>query len=100
MKHFVTISLVFFSLTHLAKTQQMEGLRLLTERYCNRQQTAIHQVVQGDDQNPDDLFPFFLTPDEITMTGIRPAMHALSYQPAREEVASVAVREQPRNNSP
>lgn len=100
MRHIVTLSLVFFSLTHLAKAERVEGLRLITEKYCNKQQTSSEQATVRSSQ-PDDLrYPFFLSYSALTAIGVLPESHIIKYRVHNQSISSLVIREQPKNNSP
>ena len=101
MKHIVTISLVFFSLTHLAKAEQrVDGLRILTERYCNRQQVSNENIILGSTQQNDDRSPFFLSYSELTLIGIQPGIKVVAYKVLNHIVADLTIRQNAKNNSP
>lgn len=101
MRHIVTISLVFFSLTHLAKAEQrVEGLRLLTERYCNRQQVTTESVFLNAAQTDDHTSPFFLSYSELTLIGTLPALRVPNYKVVNYVVADLNTRRNAKNNSP
>jgi len=101
MKHIVTISLVFFSLTHLAKAEQrVDGLRILTERYCNRQQVSTENIALGSSQVNDDKSPFFLSYSELTLIGILPEIKVANYKVRNHIVADLTIRQNAKNNSP
>jgi len=100
MRHIVTLSLVFFSLTHLAKAERVEGLRLITEKYCNKQEDGA-ELVNIDSSQPDDHhYPFFLSYSELTSIGVLPEVDIASYRPHNQVIADLAIRENPKNNSP
>ncbi|RZL47622.1 MAG: hypothetical protein EOP00_11435 [Pedobacter sp.] len=101
MKHIVTISLVFFSLTHLAKAEQrVDGLRIITERYCNRLQASSEDVIQDATQHNDTHSPFFLSYSELTLIGILPTIKVSKYKAKNHIVADLTIRKKPKNNSP
>jgi hypothetical protein len=100
MKHFVAISLVFFSLTHLAKADQVEGLRLLTEGYCNQQQSAVQKFTQNPNQPNDELSPFFLSYNELAYIGIIQSLQVAKYNAEHQIIADLIVIGKPKNNSP
>ncbi|RZK52370.1 MAG: hypothetical protein EOO87_15410 [Pedobacter sp.] len=101
MRHIVTISLVFFSLTHLAKAEQrVDGLRLLTERYCNRQQVTNENIYLSAAQTDDHTSPFFLSYNELTLIGTLPALKEPTYKVSNHFVAHLNTRRNAKNNSP
>lgn len=101
MKHIVTISLVFFSLTHLAKAEQrVDGLRILTERYCNRLEIGNEDIVQDATQQNDIHSPFFLSYSELTLIGIQPTFKVTEYKVRNHIVANLTIRQNAKNNSP
>ncbi|RZL31336.1 MAG: hypothetical protein EOO96_16330 [Pedobacter sp.] len=101
MKHIVTISLVFFSLTHLAKAEQrVDGLRIITERYCNRLEVGNEDVVQDATQQNDNHSPFFLSYSELTLIGIQPTIKVETYKVRNHIVADLTIRQNAKNNSP
>lgn len=100
MRHIVTLSLVFFSLTHLAKAERIEGLRLITEKYCNKQQAAIDQASARPDQPNDQRYPFFLSHSELTAIGVVPGICIAKYSAYNQVISDLIIREKPKNNSP
>jgi hypothetical protein len=100
MKHIVTISLVFFSLTHLAKAERVEGLKLLTERYCSEYKTNSTISPIADKQLNDDRNPYFLTYHELTLIGILSEVPILKYNSQNQVIADLTIRKKPKNNSP
>ncbi|HEX8608050.1 MAG TPA: hypothetical protein VF679_05360 [Pedobacter sp.] len=100
MRHIVTLSLVFFSLTQLARAERVEGLRILSRQYCDKQQTST--VTPSFSQcHPDDpRFPFFLSYSELTIIGVAPQHCAIGYTVDNQNIADLAVKETPKNNSP
>lgn len=100
MRHLVTISLVFFSLTHLAKAERVEDLRYLSDRYCNKQQIGTEIVSLGTAQQDHDRNPFFLSYNDLSTIGTLPETEVAKYSSPNHFIADLAIREQPRNNSP
>lgn len=101
MKHIVTISLVFFSLTHLAKAEQrVDGLRILTERYCSRLEIGNEDIVQDATQLDEHHSPFFLSYSELTLIGIQPTFKVAEYKVRNHIVADLTIRQNAKNNSP
>lgn len=100
MKHIVTLSLVFFSLTHLNQTERAQGLRLLTERYCNEQQ--VHPAPCATANNPfsAERNPVFLSYNDLTLIGILPEFPVLEHQHPDQLIADLMIRKKPKNNSP
>lgn len=99
MRHIVTLSLVFFSLTHLAKAERMESLRVVT-KYCNSQQsdkkTAAIRLTQPDDQH----HPFFLSYSALTAIGLLPEKHIEKHRMNSYVIVDLTIKEQTKNNSP
>lgn len=100
MKHIVTISLVFFSLTHLAKVERVEGLRLLTERYCSEHKGQTEVATSSVNQLNENHNPFFLSYHQLTLIGILPEIPVLKYKNQNQVVADLTIRKKPKNNSP
>lgn len=100
MRHIVTLSLVFFSLTHLAKAERVEGLRILTERYCNKHQLSIDSVSVNSDQTDDQVHPFFLTYSDLSVIGFSSAVQVVRFRPFNHIIADLTIRAKPKNNSP
>ena len=101
MKNIVAISFVFFSLTHLAKAEQrVDGLRILTERYCSRQQLSAENIILGAAQQNEDNSPSFLTYSELTLIGIQPSIKVAVYNVRNHIVADLTIRQNAKNNSP
>ena len=100
MRHIVTLSLVFFSLTHLAKAERVEGLRLVAEKYCTKQQDGT-ELINVDSSQPDKLhFPFLLSYSELTSIGLLPAFRVAKYTPHNQVISDLTIRANPKNNSP
>jgi hypothetical protein len=100
MRHIVTLSLVFFSLTHLAKAERVEGLRLVAEKYCTKQQDGT-ELVSFDSSQPDKLhFPFFLSYSDLTSIGVLPAVRIAKYSQHNQSISDLTIRDNPKNNSP
>jgi hypothetical protein len=100
MKHIVTLSLVFFSLTHLNKTERVEGLRLLTERYCNEHKLNVEPSSSTVFQLNESRNPFFLSYNALTLIGILSEIPVLKYKNLNQVVADLTIRKKPKNNSP
>jgi hypothetical protein len=100
MKHIVTISLVFFSLTHLAQTERVEGLRLLSERYSNEHRISREVASSLSTQLNEDRNPFFLSYNELTLIGTLPETPVFKYQSHNQVIADLTIRKKPKNNSP
>jgi hypothetical protein len=100
MRHIVTLSLVFFSLTHLAKAERVEGLRLITEKYCNKQQVSTEQATVRQSHPDESKYPFFLSYSALTAIGVLPEIHIIKYRADNQSISNLATREQPKNNSP
>jgi hypothetical protein len=100
MKHIVTISLVFFSLTHLSQTQRVEGLRLLSERYCNEHKISREVAPSIGTQLNEDRNPYFLSYNELTLIGTLPEIPVVKYQNHNQVIADLTIRKKPKNNSP
>jgi len=99
MKHLVTISLVFFSLTHLAKAERVEGLRILNE-YCNEYKisanTSDKSVVQFNEQRN----PYLLSYTRLALIGTQPQLKVAKYVSVNQVVTDLTIRKKPKNNSP
>jgi len=100
MKHFVAISLVFFSLTQLAKVERAEGLRLLTEGYCNQQQVSLQKFTQSSYPSNDDQSTYFLTSSELALIGALSEAKTTRYNLQDQNVSDLIVVGKPNNNSP
>lgn len=100
MRHLVTISLVFFSLSHLAKVDRVDGLRYLTERYCAKTQTNNEHSVVRAVQDAQDLPHFILSNNQLSAIGVISAKSCTKYQVTDQPALFSAVVENPRNNSP
>lgn len=100
MKHIVTISLVFFSLTQLAKIERAEGLRILSERYCNEHKVSNTVVSSVSKDVKAQQNPFLLTSSELTLIGMLPELSAVIYNEEHQLIADLPIRKKPKNNSP
>lgn len=100
MRHIVTLSLVFFSLTHLAaKAERAESLRLVT-KFCNSQllnkDTSTLRLKQVDDER----HPFFLSYSALTSIGILPGKKIEQHQINNYVIVDLKIKAQTKNNSP
>jgi len=100
MRHIVTLSLVFFSLTQLARAERVEGLRILSRQYCDKHQTSTATTSFSQSQPDDPRYPFFLSYSDLTSIGVAAQQCAPTYSVDNQSVADLAVRETPKNNSP
>lgn len=100
MKHFVAISLVFFSLTQLAKAERAEGLRLLAEGYCNQQQVSVQKFTQNITPSNDEQSTYFLTSGELALIGVLSDATTAKYSLQDQNVSDLIVVGKPNNNSP
>lgn len=100
MKHIVTLSLVFLSMTQLSRAERVEGLRLLTERYCNRQNDGNTVILLDFSQLDNQNNPFLLTNSELTLIGTMPELQITKYRIQDQIIADLTIREKPKNNSP
>jgi len=98
MKHLVTISLVFFSLTHLAKAERIDGLRILNE-YCNEYCTGVnradHAVRLNEERNP-----YLLSYTRLAIIGTQNPVKVAKYISSNQVIADLTIRKKPKNNSP
>lgn len=100
MRHLVTISLVFFSLSHLAKADRVEGTRYLTERYCAKQQTTSEQSSIRSIQDLQDLPHFILSNNQLSAIGVLSCENCIKYNVRNQPLVYSVTLENPRNNSP
>lgn len=100
MRHLVTISLVFFSLSHLAKADRVDGLRYLTERYCAKTQTTSEQTSIRSIQDLQDLPHFILSNNQLSAIGVISNKNCSKYNIADQPLLYTAELDNPRNNSP
>ncbi|WP_316735143.1 hypothetical protein [Pedobacter aquatilis] len=99
MKHLVTISLVFFSLTHLAKAERVEGLRILNE-YCNEQNISTHTAGKASVQLNEDRNPYLLSYSRLALIGTQTPIKTAKYVNTNQVIADLTIRKKPKNNSP
>lgn len=98
MKHIVTLSLVFFSLTQLAHAERLEAVKLLTEGYCSKQLgTEVSSVKTAEENHQKSSF---LSHKELTLLGTISQNGAPKYQILNQIIADLAIRKKPKNNSP
>ncbi len=100
MKHFVAISLVFFSLTQLAKADRAEGLRLITEGYCSQQQVSLQKFTQNANPLSDEQHAYFLSSSELALIGALSEASTTKYAVKDQNVSDLIVVGKPKNNSP
>lgn len=99
MRHIVTLSLVFFSLTHLAKAERIEGLRLVT-KFCNSQQLNNEVSSERLKQVDDQRHPFFLSYSALTSIGLLPEKRIEKHRINNYIIVDLTIKEQTKNNSP
>ncbi len=99
MKHLVTISLVFFSLTHLAKAERVEGLRILNE-YCNEHKISINSADKTPVQLNEHRNPYLLSYTRLALIGTQPQLKVAKYVNENQVIADLTIRKKPKNNSP
>ncbi|WP_316798777.1 hypothetical protein [Pedobacter frigidisoli] len=99
MKHLVTISLVFFSLTHLAKAERVEGLRILNE-YCNEHKISFNATGRTTIQLNEDRNPYLLSYSKLALIGTQAPLKVAKYISADQVIADLTIRRKPKNNSP
>lgn len=100
MRHIVTLSLVFFSLTQLARAERVEGLRILTRQYCDKHQTSVASASVNQNHPDDPRYPFFLSYSELTVIGVVPQNCSLTHYVGNQVIFDLNVRDTPKNNSP
>ncbi|WEK19056.1 MAG: hypothetical protein P0Y49_19965 [Candidatus Pedobacter colombiensis] len=99
MRHIVTLSLVFFSLTHLAKAERIEGLRLVT-KYCNSQQVNKEASTVRLKQVDEERHPFFLSYSALSSIGLLPEQQIEKHRINNYIIVDLTIKEQTKNNSP
>lgn len=99
MRHIVTLSLVFFSLTHLAKAERVEGLRLVT-KFCSSQQVNNDASSVRLKQVDDEHHPFFLSYSALTLIGLSPEKKIEKHRINNYVIVDLTIKEQTKNNSP
>lgn len=100
MKHFVALSLVFFSLTQLAKADRAEALRLLTEGYCTQQQVSFQKSVQADFPSSKDQDSYFLSSSDLALMGTLYQVQKNQYFLQNQVLGDLIFIKKPNNNSP
>lgn len=99
MKHLVTISLVFFSLTHLAKAERVEGLRVLNE-YCNEHKISSVSADKASVQLNEERNPYLLSYTSLALIGTQTQIKVAKYVSVNQVIADLTIRKKPKNNSP
>lgn len=99
MKHLVTISLVFFSLTHLAKAERVEGLRILNE-YCNEHKISVNDSCKSTVQLNEDRNPYLLSYTGLALIGTQTPLKVKKHVSSNQVITDLTIRKKPKNNSP
>lgn len=99
MKHFVAISLVFFSLTQLARVERAEAFRLMTEGY-SQQEVTLQNYEENLNVAQQVLKTRFLSADALALVGMRPVSQGHAYALCDQHVSDLFVIREPNNNSP
>ena len=100
MKHLVAISLVFFSLTHLAKAERIEGVRYATERYCAKTQAQSEQTSIRSAEDLQDLPYFLLSNNQLSAIGTFSNKNCVKFHIVNQAITYSTTLDNPRNNSP
>jgi hypothetical protein len=98
MKHLFTLSLVFFSLTHLAQAERVEGVKLSAENYCNKLVNSEKILLSAQENDAD--YPFFLTYAALAQLGFSPEVKIAINCVKNQAINDLPIREKPKNNSP
>ncbi|MCX2474212.1 hypothetical protein OQZ33_07705 [Pedobacter sp. MC2016-05] len=99
MKHLVTISLVFFSLTHLAKAERVEGLRILNE-YCSEHKISVNNPGKASVQLNEEHNPYLLSYTALALSGTQAPLKTVKYVCINQLISDLTIRKKPKNNSP
>ncbi|PWS30980.1 hypothetical protein DF947_15375 [Pedobacter paludis] len=99
MKHLVTISLVFFSLTHLAKAERVEGLRVLNE-YCNEHKISANATEKDAVRLNEHRNPYLLSYTSLALIGTQTPFKVAKYLSVNQIITDLTIRKKPKNNSP
>lgn len=100
MKHFVAISLVFFSLTQLARVERTEALKLFAEGYCVQQQQGKSSSVQVLQKENDAPAPHLLSAGELALIAVISEAKTAKYNLHDENADDCVVIAKPKNKSP
>ncbi|RZK49477.1 MAG: hypothetical protein EOO99_05660 [Pedobacter sp.] len=77
MKHFVAISIVFFSLTQLARAERADTFRVMAEAYQKQSQISVSRVLQVIADEDDAVDSYFLSAGDLAkMTVIQGSKRA------------------------
>ena len=99
MKHLVTISLVFFSLTHLAKAERVEGLRILNG-YCSEYKISNNATDKSSIKLNEDRNPYLLSYTSLALIGTQTLLKVKKYVSVNQVITDLTIRKIPKNNSP
>jgi len=97
MKHLFAISLVFFSLTQLARAERVDGLRMLHEPYCSEQNVGAGNLEKGFNEQRN---PYLLSYTKLSLMGTQPQIQVAKYVSQNQLIADLTIRKKPKNNSP
>ncbi|KQS35400.1 hypothetical protein [Pedobacter sp. Leaf194] len=99
MKHLVTISLVFFSLTHLARAERVEGLRILNE-YCSEHKISVNDAGKISVQLNEERNPYLLSYTSLALIGTQTPLKIEKHVNSNQVITDLTIRKKPKNNSP
>lgn len=99
MKHFVAISLVFFSLTQLARVEREEAFRLMAEGYY-RQEVTLQKYAERLNIEDEELNTPFLSSSELALIGMLSGAAHTAYALCDQHISDLIVIRAPHNNSP
>ncbi len=100
MKHFVAISLVFFSLTQLTRAERADTYRLMAEAYQKQSQfsaTRVLQVLAEDENEPDS---YFLSSEDLAKISIIQESKRAFYPLQSPEFQEIIILALPLNKGP
>lgn len=97
MKHLFTLSLVFFSLTHLAQAQRMEGVTI-TEKYCSEELARVASA--GTEMLEENSRVQFLSSRDLSRLGILAQAGQLQRPLGTPPYLHCVCTATPQNNSP
>lgn len=98
MKHLITFSLVFFSLSHLAQAHRAEMGDVLNARYCD-DKAGNQRAVQTKEFKKQPI-PGLLNQGELSLIGMLPSQRIKTIVGHRHVSINLTLRHHPRNNIP
>lgn len=100
MKHFVAISLVFFSLTQLTRAERADTYRLMAEAYQKQSQYSVSRVLNVLAEEEKEIDSYFLSSEDLAKITVIQESKRAFYPLQGAEFKEIVVLSLPLNKGP